>query len=203
MLKNLHVRNLALVREVDLTFGDGLNILSGETGAGKSVLIESIAAALGGRVSKNLVRQDAEYALVELEFEVRRPTALKALREMEMPVGADGIVLISRKIGEGRSTIRVNDETFTAARLKAAAPYLLDIYGQNEHQTLQDASRQLALLDEYGKKTVRPLKEKCSSLYRQKKEAEKQLLALSMNEDERLRKWIFSAMKPERSRKQL
>lgn len=188
MLKNLHVRNLALVREVDLTFGDGLNILSGETGAGKSVLIESIAAALGGRVSKNLVRQDAEYALVELEFEVRRPTALKALREMEMPVGADGIVLISRKIGEGRSTIRVNDETFTAARLKAAAPYLLDIYGQNEHQTLQDASRQLALLDEYGKKTVRPLKEKCSSLYRQKKEAEKQLLALSMNEDERLRK---------------
>ena len=188
MLKNLHVRNLALVREVDIAFGRGLNILSGETGAGKSVLIESIAAALGGRISKNMVRQDAEYALVELEFSVEKESAVKALKALEIPVMEDGTVLISRRIGEGRSVIRVNDESFTAAKLKSAAPFLLDIYGQNEHQTLQDTGRQLALLDEYGKKELFPLKEMCASLYRLKREAEKQLEALSMNEEERLRR---------------
>ena len=188
MLKNLHVRNLALVEEVDISFGNGLNILSGETGAGKSVLIESIAAALGGRINRNMVRQDADYALVELEFRIEEPAALSALRMLEIPIGEDGSILISRRIGEGRSTIRVNDETFTAAKLKTAAPYLLDIYGQNEHQTLQDPGRQLSLLDEYGRKQIFPLKEECATLYKKKKEAEAGLKALSMNEEERLRK---------------
>ena len=135
-----------------------------------------------------MVRQDADYALVELEFRIEEQAALDALRILEIPVDEDGTVLVSRRIGEGRSTIRVNDETFTAAKLKAAAPYLLDIYGQNEHQTLQDPGRQLALLDEYGRKQIFPLKEECASLYRIKKKAEAGLKALSMNEEERLRK---------------
>ncbi len=187
MLKTLHVKNLALVREVEITFGEGLNILSGETGAGKSVLIESIAAALGGRIAKDLVRKDADYALAELEFEVRRPSALKALREMDIPVLEDGTVLVSRRITEGRNTIRVNDETFTAGRLKAAAPFLLDIYGQNEHHTLQDTGRQMALLDEYGKKTIAPLKEKTAAFFRARQEAAKKLASLSLGEEERIR----------------
>ena len=187
MLKNLHVRNLALVREVDISFGDGLNIMTGETGAGKSVLIESIAAALGGRISKNMVRQDADYALAELEFVVQGD-ALKALLAMDFPVDEDGTLLITRRISDGRNTIRVNDESFTAAKLRAAAPYLIDIYGQNEHATLLDPSRQMALLDAYGKERIDPLKSRTASLYREAQEAKKSLAALSMGEDERLRK---------------
>ena len=110
MLRNLHVKNLALIREADVDFAEGLNILTGETGAGKSILIESIGMALGGKIRRDLVRQDGGDALSELVFEVREPGTLQALREMDAEA-EDGVVLISRRIRDGRSISRINGTT--------------------------------------------------------------------------------------------
>ena len=97
MLLHLHVKNLALIREAEIDFAEGLNILTGETGAGKSILIGSMTMALGGKVSKEMIREDADYALAELIFETDRPELLKRLSELEIPV-EDGQVILSRKL---------------------------------------------------------------------------------------------------------
>ena len=109
MLRNLHIRNLALIREVDVDFTDGLNILTGETGAGKSIIIDSIGLALGGRSQRDLVRS-GQTGLAELVFETDDPGVLESVRAMDVEP-ENGVILISRKIQDGRSTIRVNGET--------------------------------------------------------------------------------------------
>ena len=97
MLQNIHVKNMALIDEADVDFGGHLNILTGETGAGKSIIIGSISTALGGKVSRDVIRKDAEYALVELNFKVNSPQILAELEKMEIPVDGDEVV-ISRRI---------------------------------------------------------------------------------------------------------
>lgn len=188
MLRSLHIKNLALAKDIDVSFGPGLNILTGETGAGKSILIESIAAALGGKMSAEMVRDDADTALAELMFEVSDPKTLSALKDLGIPVEDDGSVLIVRRIRDGRTQLRINDESFTLSAVKKAAPYLLDIYGQNEHQTLLDTASQLALIDSYGGEAVREAKRSCSEAYRAARTAKDALDALNMNEEERLRR---------------
>ena len=120
MLRNLHIRNLALIREVDVDFTDGLNILTGETGAGKSIIIDSIGLALGGRSQRDLVRS-GQTGLAELVFETDDPGVLESVRAMDVEP-ENGVILISRKIQDGRSTIRVNGETRTAAEVRRLAP---------------------------------------------------------------------------------
>ena len=107
MLLHLHVKNLALIRETEIDFSEGLNILTGETGAGKSILIGSMTMALGGKVSKEMQRDDADHALVELVFSVDQPELLKKLKELDIPV-EDGELVLSRKISGGRSICRLN-----------------------------------------------------------------------------------------------
>ena len=134
MLRNLHIKNLALIREVDVDFGGGLNILTGETGAGKSIIVDSIGLALGGRTQRDLLRGDGP-GLVELVFEVDNPETVKALKELEVEP-EDGLVLVTRKIVDGRSRCRVNGMTRTSAEVREIASALLDIHGQSEHQKL-------------------------------------------------------------------
>ena len=148
MLQSLHVKNLALIDEAEVTFGDGLNILTGETGAGKSIIIGSINLALGAKADKDMIRTGAEYALVELIFTVDQPRQLEAIREMELPV-EDGQVILQRRIMQSRSVCRVCGETVTARQLKQLAEILIDIHGQHEHQSLLQTGRQLAILDAY------------------------------------------------------
>ena len=135
MLRSLHVKNLALIDEAEVEFGEGLNILSGETGAGKSIIIGSINLALGGKVQKEMLRENADAALVELIFEVKEENIKAALAAMDVSV-EDDMLIMSRKITGGRSIARINGETVPASKVKEAAALLIDIHGQHEHQSL-------------------------------------------------------------------
>lgn len=116
MLMHLHVKNFALIEEADMEFGSGLNILTGETGAGKSILIDAVNLALGGKAGANVIRAGAEYAYVELVFQLEEEKQ-QQLRELDIET-EDGILILSRKIQKGRSIFKVNDETVTAAKVR-------------------------------------------------------------------------------------
>ena len=135
MLVHLHVKNLALIEDIEVEFGPGLNILTGETGAGKSILLGSMQLILGSRIAKDMIRAGANHALVELLFQVENPRAEEAIRELGVEP-EDGQVILSRKIMDGRSINKINGETCTVSQMKAVASCLLDIHGQHEHQSL-------------------------------------------------------------------
>lgn len=151
MLISLHVKNLALIKETEVEFGGGLNILTGETGAGKSILIGSVNLALGARFDKEMLRKGAESALVELMFTCRPEE--KALREklgeLEIPLEED-TVLISRRMQPGKNVFRINGETVNARQVKEVAELLIDIHGQHEHQSLLHKKKHMEILDAYG-----------------------------------------------------
>ena len=149
MLTNLHVKNLALIDEAEVEFGPGLNILTGETGAGKSILIGSINAALGKKISREMIRTGETSALVELVFETENPHVLELLKEMDLEA-EEGQVIISRKITGSRSVCRINGEACNISQVKALASLLLDIHGQHEHQSLLYPDRQIAILDAFA-----------------------------------------------------
>lgn len=149
MLSNLHVKNLALIEESDINLTPGLNILSGETGAGKSILIGSINLALGAKADKDMIRRGADYALVELVFEQLDEKIRNTLKEMDLPVEED-VVIIQRRITPTRSSLKINGETVTARQVKVLAEHLIDIHGQHEHQSLLKNSRHMEILDAYA-----------------------------------------------------
>lgn len=165
MLLELHVRNLALIEQADVEFGGGLNILTGETGAGKSIIIGSVNLALGQKAAKDIIRSGAEYAYVELIFHVEEDKR-QALKNFDVQPGEDGTLIISRKIMPSRSISKINDETVTAGRLKAVTGLLIDIHGQHEHQSLLYSSKHLEILDTYGKSRTGELKKEVADTYR-------------------------------------
>ena len=133
MLYSLHVKNLALIKEQEIEFSKGLNILTGETGAGKSVIIGSVNLALGGKADPGLIRTGEEYALVELVFGVDSDEKKKLLKDMDIPVEDDGTLVLQRKIMQGRSISKVSGETVTAGQLRDISNILINIHGQNDH----------------------------------------------------------------------
>lgn len=190
MLSSLHVKNLALIQEAEVEFGPGLNILTGETGAGKSILIGSINLALGKKFSREMIREESEPALVELVFETRNPKVEEMLREMEME-SLNGQVFIVRKITGNRSISRINGETCTAAQVRKIASLLLDIHGQHEHQSLLYPERQLEILDACGKEEIDPLCEKVREAYEKWKMLNNRLREYEMDEESRIREISF------------
>lgn len=184
MLESLHVKNLALIDEQEVTFGKGMNILTGETGAGKSVIIGSINLALGAKADKDYIRTGADYALIELIFSLNEQQRGQ-VREMELPLEDGNMLILQRKIMPGKSICRVCGESVTASQLKKLAPCLLDVYGQHEHQSLLKPSSYREMLDAYvGEKAQEihlKLKERIS-LY---KNVEEELNKQSMDEKER------------------
>ncbi len=161
MLISLHVKDLALIDETEVYFGEGLNILSGETGAGKSIIIGSIGLALGGKADKDIIRNGAEYALVELVFEVSDEETRKLIHEMDFPMDEDGTIILQRRIMPTRSICKVCGETVSVSQLKALAELLIDIHGQHEHQSLLKKSKHLEFLDDFA---MHALAEELSSL---------------------------------------
>ena len=164
MLLNLHVKNIALIDDVEIDFRDGLNILTGETGAGKSLIIDSVNFALGKRMPKDVVREDAEYALCELAFSIDNDEIREALRELEIPVDNDEVIL-QRKLMNGRSTIRVNGESASASLLKELALLLIDIHGQHEHQSLSYKKKHREILDSYCGSELISITDNISGIY--------------------------------------
>lgn len=190
MLLELHVRNLALIERADVEFGDGLEILTGETGAGKSIIIGSVSLALGQKAPREIIRSGAEYAYVELVFSVTEEKRA-ALETMDVFPDEDGLLIISRKLLPARSVSKINDETVTAAKLRQVTGLLIDIHGQHEHQSLLHGSKHLEILDAYGKAEILPVKEKIESCYRRYRLLQEQLEEMNSDEESRRRETDF------------
>ena len=150
MLRSLHVKNLALIRETEVEFGEGLNILTGETGAGKSLLIGSVNLALGGKFEKDMLRRGEENGLVELVFDCEEERLAEKLKSMDLEPSEDGTVILSRKLSSGKSICRINGETVTAKQVKELSELLIDIHGQHEHQSLLNKKKHMEILDAYA-----------------------------------------------------
>ncbi len=187
MLYNLHVKNLALIKEQEIEFSKGLNILTGETGAGKSVILGSVNLALGAKADGSLIRTGEDYALVELVFGVENELQKKLLLDMDIPVEEDGTVVIQRKIMQGRSISKVCGENVTTRQLKDIASVFINIHGQNDHQELLHKKRHMEILDDYCLDKLKPHFEKLSDEYSALKELEKELESTNIDESARLR----------------
>lgn len=175
MLLGLHVKNLALIEETEVEFGKGLNILTGETGAGKSVLMGSVNLALGAKFDKDLLRNGAESGLVELTFSCEdEPRLLQKLEEYEIPV-EDGVITISRRLHTGKSISKINGETVNNRQIKEIAEYLIDIHGQHEHQSLLNKKKHLEILDAYAGEETRAVKQKVYAEYKLLMDLHKQI----------------------------
>ncbi len=151
MLQEIRVRNFALIDEIHLEFDPGFNVLTGETGAGKSIIIDALGLALGGRFSTEMIRAGADSASVEAVFTMeQRPDFEHFLDELGIPVEADGSLIVQREAGaSGRNRCRVNGQLVTVLSLAKIGEFLIDIHGQHEHQSLLFPEKQLELLDEY------------------------------------------------------
>lgn len=189
MLTHLHVKNLAIVEDVQVDFDDGLNILTGETGVGKSIIIGAVNTALGAKVSSDMIRSGAEYALVEMVFEPDDET-WNTLKRFDVFPEGNGLI-ISRKIMNNRSSCRVNGETVTIALLKNLAGFLLDMHGQHEHQSLMNNEKHLEILDRYAGSETGRLKEKAAELYGRYSNFKKEYDSMSFSEEERKREISF------------
>lgn len=186
MLQNLHVKNIALIDETEVDFGQGLNILTGETGAGKSILLGSVGLALGGKYSSDLLRNGAENGLVELTFSVGDGQIRQKLEEMDI-IPDDGMVTLTRKFTGSRSISRINGETVNTGKLKEAAELLIDIHGQHDNKTLLQRKNHLVLLDLFGRKEIAPIKSEMSKCYKEYRAICKKAEETSLNDEERRR----------------
>ncbi len=190
MLLNVHVKDLALIEDVDICFGEGLNILTGETGAGKSIIIGSIGVALGAKAGKDLIRQGADFALVELVFSVDSKETLNKLNDMDIDV-SDGQIIISRRIMNGKSIIKVNGETKTASALKEIAALVIDVHGQHDYETLVHTEKHMDILDAFAGDKVFELKNNVATLFKEYKNASVKLEEFSKDEEQRIRDLSF------------
>ena len=191
MLDRLLVKDLALIEKSVVEFSGGLNVLTGETGAGKSILLGSIQLALGQKANKDLIRHGKEQAIVELDFslteeELRRIQALEEDLELE-----EERLLIRRKISEKKSDIRVNDLGLTLAKLREITGGLLDLHGQHEHQSLLREGSHLEIIDGFRKKQGGKLLEEVANAYHLLQEKKRALQKFSLQESERTRELDF------------
>lgn len=190
MLQNMHIKNIALIDEIDINFEDRLNILTGETGAGKSIIIGSLGICLGGRFHKELLRDDTKDGLVELLFSLNDGN-----RAQMEALGIDcteNELLISRRLsGNGKTVSRINGETVTTATLKQAAALLIDLHAQHEQQTLLNENKHLEILDRFGGDNVSAKKEQVKLLYNEYTELSRELKEAAIDEAEKNRQIEF------------
>ena len=183
MLIELHIKNLALIKKADIYFKEGLSVLSGETGAGKSILIDSINLALGAKANKDIIRIGENEGFVELIFTLDEKRKEK-LKELDISF-EDNLLILTRKISSTRSVCRINDETVTLAKLRQITDTLIDIHGQHEHQSLLSAGNNLSLLDSFCPNEIMELKNNLSKDYGELKRINQRI---QEGIDERLRK---------------
>lgn len=186
MLQNLYVKNLALIDETEVEFGPGLNILTGETGAGKSLLLGSVNLALGGKYSADMLRSGEKSGLVELTFTVDDERIRRRLEQLDL-FPEDGCLTLSRRLMEGRSVSRINGETVSARVLRDAAGLLIDIHGQHENQTLLQRRNHLSLLDLYAKEETSPLRKEMAEKFRIYQELCRKKESSAMDDESRRR----------------
>lgn len=190
VLVNLHVKNLAIIDEVEVDFSDRLNVLTGETGAGKSIIIGSINLALGQKSPKDVIRKGADYALVELTFRADTERQRALVEEMGISMEDDEI-LISRKIMAGRSVNRINGESVTLAMIRRIADIMIDIHGQNEQQSLLYSAKHMEIVDRYAREELGDRITRMADGYREYQRLQQELSQHEVPEEERLREISF------------
>lgn len=190
MLVNIHVKNMALIKEADIALGNGLNILSGETGAGKSILLGAIAVALGLQGFKGFAREGAEYALSELVFVAENPEQRALLEELGIPMEEDEVI-ISRRLSKGRAASKINGETVPVSLVKKVGALLIDIHGQHENQALLHIRKHLELLDDFAKENLEDLREEYQESYRKYGELKKELEQAQLDNAARAKEMDF------------
>ena len=184
MLSLLHIENIALIQSADIRFEPGFNVLTGETGAGKSIVIDSIGAVLGERTSRELIRTGAKSALVTAVF-TQVPT-LPWLEENGFPTGEEELLLQRELQGDGRNVCRIDGKLVTVAQLRELGRQLLNIHGQHDGQQLLDPASHLGYLDQFG--GCQPLLESYQEAYRKWHDIRREMDKLQMDEAERSRR---------------
>jgi len=187
VLLEVTIENFALIDRLRLNFGPGLNVLTGETGAGKSVLIDAVEVALGGRASAEAIRTGADHAYLEVVFDLSRLPEVRAL--IESPGAGQDPLVLSRELSRtGRNVARINGRTATAAMVREITQHLLDLHGQHEHQSLLRPERQLDLLDDFGGEAVAAARERVRELVARFRELRRELAGLAGDARERARR---------------
>ena len=192
MLLNIHVKNMALIDEADIDLTEGLNILTGETGAGKSIIIGSVNVALGLAGFKGFAREDAAFALAELVFSVDNEKQRKALEKLDLSLEDDQII-ISRRLVNGRSVSKVNGETVPVSLVRQVSEILIDIHGQHEHQALLHQKNHLAILDAFAGEVLSGPAGEVRTLYREYDALDKKLKDTDLSETARAKEMDFLA----------
>jgi len=189
MLQQLEISNVALIDHVNIEFGKGLNILTGETGAGKSIIIDSINAVLGERFSKDLIRTGTDRAIVEAVFQANGGRLAEVMENTGIQPEEDGMLIISREFSSsGRNTCRVNGRLVTATVLKELGEQIVDMHGQHDNQSLLNTENHMKLLDSFGGESIQTLKQEYNGLLSEYTELKKKLKELSGDKNERERK---------------
>ena len=164
MIKRLELKNIALIDDLTINLSNGFNVLTGETGAGKSLIIDSIALLLGEKADKSLISYGEKFASVEAVFETNSPEVLSKLEEFGLE--RENTVIIYRKLSiDGKNECRVNGKSFTLSMLKSITSPLMDLHGQFQHQELLKASCQLSTLDAFGGDDLLKLKNEYRAIY--------------------------------------
>jgi len=186
MLKELHIKNIAVIDEVHIEFSEGFNVLTGETGAGKSILIDSINMSLGKRVSHDLIRTNCDKAVVNACFEVSDKEVLDKLSDFGIDC-EDGILAVNRQLTrDGKSTCRINGITMPLGVVREITAMLIDIHGQNDNQSLLDSKKHLGFLDDFG--NIKDDLEEYQTIYKKMREVKRQVKTLSASKEEKERR---------------
>lgn len=190
MLANLHVKNFALIDEIDVDFGRHLNILTGETGAGKSIVVGSIGIALGARVSSEMIGKYGDHATVELVFQIEDEETLENLRSMDIEP-EDGQIVVSRKITENRSVNKINGESVPVSLIRKVSALCMDIHGQHEHQSLLHKEYHMDVVDKFAGEKAMQLKSQMAELYGQYRKLVSEMESDNTSAEERARELSF------------
>lgn len=188
MLQRLAIRNFAIIDHLEIEFSPGLNVLTGETGAGKSIIMGALTAILGGRTGAELVRSGADRALIDGEFDIGGSLEIQRLVEDLGFETEDGTLLLCREIGAGgKSTARIGGRPAAISQLRQIGDWLADLHGQHEHQSLLAVSRHLDMLDEWGGGAVLALREQSGATFQRVRALEEERAALETDSRERAR----------------
>lgn len=191
MLLNVHIKNIALIDDANVNFTDNLNILTGETGAGKSIIMGALKIGMGDKLPKDIVREAGKEGFCQLLFLVDDEAVLEQIRQLGVEPTEDGEILITRRIVNSRTINTINDMAVTAARLREVSALLIDMHTQHQQQTLLKKNEHMKLLDKFGRVDIEPLKREVAQRHAEYTELVDQMDKLSMDEAERSRRAEF------------
>jgi len=182
MLLNVHIKNIALIDDANVNFTDNLNILTGETGAGKSIIMGALKIGMGDKLPKDIVREAGKEGFCQLLFLVDDESVLEQIRQLGVEPTEDGEILITRRIVNSRTINTINDMAVTAARLREVSALLIDMHTQHQQQTLLKKNEHMKLLDKFGRAAIEPLKREVAQRHADYTELVDQMDKLSMSE---------------------